>query len=651
MEKIYVSAVYCGNDLCLESESRTIGTQFDHKSQTLVFSRPEKHDGDQLILFFENSAQHFEPVNLREENEYVVTSGLTQTQGLTLQVAFERGGEMLQHSNKIYFSLRSSVKRGGGPIEPPPDGVGASQPKSPFIGENGNWQQWDDTAKQYVDTGISAEGAPGKDGRDGLTTTVNGIEQIDGDVKLSAENIPCCGSDVLDVLSRKADRKRENYSGRDVTVQAGKQALASVTLFGGTKQITSARGKNLACFAGTRFVSSRGNFTADCDPKTGIITLNTSAPCTGDNTAFSYFMGVQEGDTYTLSATYLSGSFGGSPAPLLYLEGHTFASSLTGSANTNPRIHPELTLAQGIMPPLSYTVTAADMALGLRGFSVRIYGYNTNTMNNYKFKVQVEKAAAASNWELPTPNMPSADTYGQSPLTGVGEGGALELIAEKTGAPTISNTISIPLDSPLYGLDQNVRDSINLVAGQCVRATQKIVLTGSEAWALQTQNVKFAVFSLPLSNAGGNSTQVNCVSDRFTSCSYSEMSALEKECVSTFEDSSGKGNLAVCILKGRAATMDSAGFKEWLAANRTTVVFQAAPPKEQRVAQYISPIYPGTNRIYTNDPALPELHVAVLDISEPACAADIAYYVPYANDALPGVKTISEAIDLLAARS
>lgn len=35
---------------------------------------------------------------------------------------------------------------------------------SPYIGENGNWYQWDDEAQEYVDTEIKAEGTPGKDG-------------------------------------------------------------------------------------------------------------------------------------------------------------------------------------------------------------------------------------------------------------------------------------------------------------------------------------------------------------------------------------------------------------------------------------------------------------------------------------------------------
>ena len=35
--------------------------------------------------------------------------------------------------------------------------------KSPYIGENGNWYEYDDQTKVFVDTGIQAEGPPGSD--------------------------------------------------------------------------------------------------------------------------------------------------------------------------------------------------------------------------------------------------------------------------------------------------------------------------------------------------------------------------------------------------------------------------------------------------------------------------------------------------------
>ena len=40
-------------------------------------------------------------------------------------------------------------------------GEGVTNGKSPYIGENGNWYQYDDTSKIYIDTGIKAAGDNG----------------------------------------------------------------------------------------------------------------------------------------------------------------------------------------------------------------------------------------------------------------------------------------------------------------------------------------------------------------------------------------------------------------------------------------------------------------------------------------------------------
>lgn len=41
----------------------------------------------------------------------------------------------------------------------------ASDGHSPYVGENGNWWQWNDTVGDYVDTGVSAAGVPGMPGK------------------------------------------------------------------------------------------------------------------------------------------------------------------------------------------------------------------------------------------------------------------------------------------------------------------------------------------------------------------------------------------------------------------------------------------------------------------------------------------------------
>ena len=56
---------------------------------------------------------------------------------------------------------------------------------SPYIGANGNWFEYDDSLKAFVDSGIKAKGtdgingSSGRDGRDGYTP-IKGIDYFDG---------------------------------------------------------------------------------------------------------------------------------------------------------------------------------------------------------------------------------------------------------------------------------------------------------------------------------------------------------------------------------------------------------------------------------------------------------------------------------------
>jgi hypothetical protein len=55
--------------------------------------------------------------------------------------------------------------------------------RSPYIGSNGNWYEWDDTAKIFVDTGVKAQGPQGLQGLKGDTGPqgIQGIQGLKGD--------------------------------------------------------------------------------------------------------------------------------------------------------------------------------------------------------------------------------------------------------------------------------------------------------------------------------------------------------------------------------------------------------------------------------------------------------------------------------------
>lgn len=174
-----------------------LGSQYDNHSARFVFSRPEENGGDHLLLFFDDGAGNFGPVNLGAENEFIVSDYLTQGTCLRMQAAFERDGAVIAHSNVVKFSLRESLKPGCKIKGQPPGSVSRLIEKaitavsyennvlllhnfsgervgsvrvskySPYIGENGNWRQWSEESGDYEDTGVVAAGAEGPRGAPG----------------------------------------------------------------------------------------------------------------------------------------------------------------------------------------------------------------------------------------------------------------------------------------------------------------------------------------------------------------------------------------------------------------------------------------------------------------------------------------------------
>ena len=75
-------------------------------------------------------------------------------------------GEIKQVStNMVYFDLKQGAYEVGDiPAEPPEDAytILLKSLKAPYIGENGNWYEWDVETLTYVDSGVSAKGSGGE---------------------------------------------------------------------------------------------------------------------------------------------------------------------------------------------------------------------------------------------------------------------------------------------------------------------------------------------------------------------------------------------------------------------------------------------------------------------------------------------------------
>lgn len=107
----------------------------------------------------------------------------------------------------------------------------------PYIGENGNWYEWDAANAQYIDSGVPAQGgqgAPGADGqpgKDGAAATIAIGTVTEGD----AAGVTNSGTESAAILDFVLPRGRDGENGSDgvaATVQVGTVAegdAASVT--------------------------------------------------------------------------------------------------------------------------------------------------------------------------------------------------------------------------------------------------------------------------------------------------------------------------------------------------------------------------------------------------------------------------------------
>lgn len=77
--------------------------------------------------------------------------------------------------------------------------------KSPYVGENGNWFQYDDKQSLFVDTGVKAQGEPGEQGVQGEP----GYTPVKGEDYFTEEDIESLGiakqSDIDDINKTLGD--------------------------------------------------------------------------------------------------------------------------------------------------------------------------------------------------------------------------------------------------------------------------------------------------------------------------------------------------------------------------------------------------------------------------------------------------------------
>ena len=199
MHTIHIRMQETGNDVTMTTSTVLAGTQYDHLEAKLVFERPAAYAGDCLLLYLNDRyGQSFAPINLSTGNTLPLTGTLTQTTALHVQAAFVRNNQEVLRTNVLVLRLRDAHAAQSGTNPQWPDPLTVLMAGALCRVETaGDTLHLFNMANELVSTIAAPRGA---DGKDGLTTSVNGVVQVDGNVTLTASDINAGGASVQDTL-------------------------------------------------------------------------------------------------------------------------------------------------------------------------------------------------------------------------------------------------------------------------------------------------------------------------------------------------------------------------------------------------------------------------------------------------------------------
>lgn len=219
-----------GHVLQTHCDSCQIGRVDDNNAIRLNMVRPTELGEHDLVLFFTTGGQETR-VDLGSDNAYLLSRALTQGRTLDVMPAFYAGGDFKKSAGTVTLYLGEVLEGSEAPPEPWPDPIQNLMQDS-FAGvdttREGNTvtQHFKNAAGEEKASSAFTVGGGGGDngatfiplpeeqsggillgwnndqglnnpdpvlirnGKDGLTTGVNGVMQVNGNVSLSATNIP-----------------------------------------------------------------------------------------------------------------------------------------------------------------------------------------------------------------------------------------------------------------------------------------------------------------------------------------------------------------------------------------------------------------------------------------------------------------------------
>ena len=286
--------------------------------------------------------------------EYV----FTPTEQTTLEKVVESANKVIKIAEDSAENAELSAKKAIKSAELAQSAVG----KTSYIGENGNWFEWDADSESFVDTGIRAQGAQGIQGERG---EVNIDDESIGSEAWSSKNIV---DRLCPPLFESGGTVRcnpvEGYPLSVVTeLPASEEGYTDLTLWRG--------GKNL--INPTEYMRSSYRTTLDGDVFTSEFIDSALYVNTIKNKAKTHQKG-----TYTLS--------------VIPVTPNTVVNIFVYSANSGDEL--VFKYNAGAATALSFTFTANE------DFYVSIGGASANYRGTYSYKLQLEVGTAATEYEL-----------------------------------------------------------------------------------------------------------------------------------------------------------------------------------------------------------------------------------------------------------
>lgn len=173
--------------------------------------------------------------------------------------------------------------------------------------------------------------------------------------------------------------------------------------------------------------------------------------------------------------------------------------------------------------------------------------------------------------------------------------------------PYQESTYSYILDEPLMQLPNGVADSIDLETGVLTRRVGKVVLDGSENWAVSgvtsNDHIRFYCFIRKDENNPEShikKTYGDIVCDKFSFVGNLHNGGYDRYC-GDIECIYSDTSFAISIQKNKLTDLSVDGFKQWLFQNPTTVYFELAEPTTEQLEPTQLKSFEGTTHIISNN--------------------------------------------------